>query len=113
MPRPLDKLLASAARRSPGIELKVNDEILLDRVSTIAQGIPAPTTKPETLKIPGVYLQEHGPADDYYSSRARWSPVDGNGRPYLERSHGHLPRLWTGNKGGPKSRQLAKILCDK
>ena len=76
----LDKLLAGLGRKIDAvIELKVNDEILLDRVKQrIAQGLSRADDNPETLKNRlAVYHRNTAPLIAYYGKQGKVSTVDG------------------------------------
>ncbi len=76
----LDKLLAGLGRKiDVVIELKVNDEILVDRVKQrIAQGMSRADDNPETLKNRlAVYHKNTAPLLDYYGKQGKVSTVDG------------------------------------
>jgi adenylate kinase len=76
----LDKLLASRGQKIDRvIELKVNDEILLDRVKQrIAEGMSRADDNPETLKNRlAVYYKNTAPLIDYYSKQGKVVSVDG------------------------------------
>jgi adenylate kinase len=76
----LDKLLASRGKKiDVVIELKVNDEILLDRVKQrIAEGHSRPDDNPETLKNRlAVYYKNTAPLVAYYKAQGKVVTVDG------------------------------------
>lgn len=76
----LDKLLASRSKKiDVVIELKVNDEILLDRVKQrIAEGHSRPDDNPETLKNRlAVYYKNTAPLVAYYKTQGKVATVDG------------------------------------
>jgi adenylate kinase len=76
----LDKLLADLGRKiDVVIELKVNDEILLDRVKQrIAQGLSRADDNPETLKNRlAVYHRNTAPLIAYYGKQGKVVTVDG------------------------------------
>jgi adenylate kinase len=76
----LDKLLASFSRKiDVVIELKVNDEMLLERVKQrIAQGQSRADDNPETLKNRlAVYHKNTAPLVEYYSKQGKVTTVDG------------------------------------
>ncbi len=76
----LDKLLAGLGRKiDVVIELKVNDEILLDRVKQrIAQGLSRADDNPETLKNRlDVYHRNTAPLIAYYGKQGKVVTVDG------------------------------------
>jgi adenylate kinase len=76
----LDKLLAGLSRKiDVVIELKVNDEILLDRVKQrIAQGLSRADDNPETLKNRlAVYHRNTAPLIAYYGKQGKVVTVDG------------------------------------
>jgi adenylate kinase len=76
----LDKLLASRGQKIDRvIELKVNDEILLDRVNQrIAQGMSRADDNPETLKNRlSVYYKNTAPLIDFYTKQGKVTSVDG------------------------------------
>ncbi|MEI9993924.1 MAG: adenylate kinase [Rhizomicrobium sp.] len=76
----LDKLLAGFHRKiDVVIELKVDDEILLDRVKQrIAQGMSRPDDNPETLKNRlAVYHKNTAPLVEYYGKQGKVATIDG------------------------------------
>ena len=76
----LDKLLAGLSRKiDVEIELKVNDEILLDRVKQrIAQGLSRADDNPETLKNRlAVYHRNTAPLIAFYGKQGKVVTVDG------------------------------------
>ena len=76
----LDKLLAGMGRKiDVVVELKVNDEILLDRVKQrIAQGFSRADDNPETLKNRlAVYHRNTAPLIAYYGKQGKVVTVDG------------------------------------
>jgi adenylate kinase len=76
----LDKLLAGMGRKiDTVIELKVNDEILLDRVKQrIAQGLSRADDNPETLQNRlAVYHRNTAPLIAYYGKQGKVVTVDG------------------------------------
>ncbi|HWA30102.1 MAG TPA: adenylate kinase [Rhizomicrobium sp.] len=76
----LDKLLAGRGQKiDVVIELKVNDEILLERVKQrIAQGQSRPDDNPETLKNRlAVYYKNTAPLVAYYAQQGKVVTVDG------------------------------------
>jgi adenylate kinase len=76
----LDKLLAGLKRQiDVVIELKVNDEILLDRVKQrIAQGLSRADDNPETLQNRlAVYHRNTAPLIAYYGKQGKVVTVDG------------------------------------
>jgi adenylate kinase len=76
----LEKLLDGFGRKIDRvIELKVNDEILLDRVNKrIAQGTPRPDDNAETLKNRlVVYHKNTAPLIDFYGKEGKLVSVDG------------------------------------
>jgi adenylate kinase len=76
----LDKLLAGRKRKIDlVIELRVDDEILLDRVKQrIAQGMSRPDDNPETLKNRlAVYHKNTAPLLDYYGKQGKVATIDG------------------------------------
>jgi len=76
----LDKLLAGLSRKiDVVIELKVNDEILLDRVKQrIAQGLSRADDNPETLKNRlAVYHRNTAPLIAFYGKQGKVVTVDG------------------------------------
>ena len=76
----LDRLLASRGQKIDSVvELKVNDEILLERVKQrIAQGQSRPDDNPETLKNRlAVYYKNTAPLIAYYSQQGKVVSVDG------------------------------------
>ena len=76
----LDRLLDGFGRRIKlVIELKVDDEILIDRVTQrIAEGHSRPDDNPETLRNRlAVYHQNTAPLIDYYARQGKVVRVDG------------------------------------
>ena len=76
----LDNLLAGRGQKIDRvIELKVNDEILLDRVKQrIAQGMSRADDNPETLKNRlQVYYKNTAPLIEYYGKQGKVVSVDG------------------------------------
>jgi adenylate kinase len=76
----LDRLLAALGRRIDlVIELKVRDDILVDRVKQrIAQGLSRPDDNPETLKNRlAVYYRNTAPLIDYYARQGKVVSIDG------------------------------------
>ena len=76
----LDTLLGGFGRKIEiVIELKVNDEILLERVKRrIAQGMSRPDDNPETLKNRlAVYHKNTAPLLDYYGKQGKVVTIDG------------------------------------
>jgi adenylate kinase len=76
----LDKLLVGFHRKiDVVIELKVNDEILIERVKQrIAQGMSRPDDNPETLKNRlAVYHKNTAPLLDYYGKQGKVATIDG------------------------------------
>ena len=76
----LDKLLAGRGKKIDRvIELKVNDEILIERVKQrIAQGLSRPDDNPETLKNRlEVYYKNTKPLIAYYTQQGKVVSVDG------------------------------------
>jgi adenylate kinase len=76
----LDKLLTGFQRKiDVVIELKVNDEILIERVKQrIAQGMSRPDDNPETLKNRlAVYHKNTAPLLDYYGKQGKVVTIDG------------------------------------
>ncbi len=76
----LDRLLAGLGRKiDVVIELKVSDDILLDRVKQrIAQGFSRPDDNPETLKNRlAVYHKNTAPLIAYYGKQGKVVTVDG------------------------------------
>lgn len=76
----LDKLLASRSSKIDlVVELKVNDEILVERVKQrIAQGTSRPDDNPETLKNRlAVYYKNTAPLIAYYTKQGKVVSVDG------------------------------------
>jgi adenylate kinase len=76
----LDKLLAGFGRKiDVVIELRVDDQILLDRVKQrIAQGQSRPDDNPETLRNRlAVYHKNTAPLVEYYNKQGKVTSVDG------------------------------------
>lgn len=76
----LDKLLEGFTRKIDFvIELKVNDEILLDRVKQrIAEGMSRPDDNPQTLKNRlSVYHKNTAPLLDFYGKQGKVVTIDG------------------------------------
>lgn len=76
----LDALLAALGRHiGLVLELKVDDEILVDRVrQRIAQGHSRPDDNPNTLKNRlAVYYRNTAPLIAYYSAQGKVVPIDG------------------------------------
>lgn len=76
----LDKLLSGLGRKIDFvIELKVNDEILLERVrQRIAQGMSRPDDNPETLRNRlAVYHKNTAPLLVYYGNQGKVTTIDG------------------------------------
>ena len=76
----LDALLIALGRKiDVVVELRVNDEILLERVKQrIAQGMSRPDDNPETLKNRlAVYHKNTAPLLVYYSRQGKVVPIDG------------------------------------
>lgn len=76
----LDRLLEGRGKKIDiVIELKVNDEILLERVKQrIAQGQSRPDDNPETLKNRlAVYYKNTAPLIAYYGKQGKVATVDG------------------------------------
>ena len=76
----LDRLLADRAKKIDlVIELKVNDEMLLDRVNQrIAQGFSRPDDNPDTLKNRlSVYYRNTAPLLAYYRDQGKVTTIDG------------------------------------
>ncbi|HEV2562753.1 MAG TPA: adenylate kinase [Rhizomicrobium sp.] len=76
----LDRLLADRAKKIDlVIELKVNDEMLLDRVNQrIAQGFSRPDDNPDTLKNRlSVYYRNTAPLLAYYREQGKVVTIDG------------------------------------
>jgi adenylate kinase len=76
----LDRMLAGLGRKIDlVVVLKVDDDILLDRVrQRIAQGFSRPDDNPETLKNRlGVYHKNTAPLIAYYEKQGKTVTVDG------------------------------------
>jgi adenylate kinase len=76
----LDRLLAGLAKKiNLVVELRVADEILLDRVNQrIAQGFSRPDDNPETLKNRlAVYHKNTAPLLEFYTKQGKVVTVDG------------------------------------
>ena len=76
----LDRLLAGRGKKIDAVvELKVNDEILLERVKQrIAQGQSRPDDNPETLRNRlAVYHKNTAPLVAYYAKQGKVVTVDG------------------------------------
>jgi len=76
----LDRLLSGLGRRIDlVIELKVRDEILIDRVKQrIQQGMSRPDDNPETLKNRlAVYYKNTAPLIDFYARQGKVVSIDG------------------------------------
>ncbi len=76
----LDRLLAGMGRRIKlVVELKVNDEILIERVrQRIAQGLSRQDDNPETLRNRlAVYYRSTAPLIDFYKLQGKVVSIDG------------------------------------